>query len=205
MAQAAFTEHRPPLSNGDMLSRSEFERRWELHPEIKKAELIDGVVYLDVTVSPEHGQCHALVMGWLTCFWARHLELQVLDNTTVRLAGANDLQPDALLRRREGGTSHLSGGAVEGPPELVVEIAASSAAYDMHVKKEAYRRGGVREYVAWQQYENRLDWFVLEGESYASRVPDEHGIIESRGFPGLRLDVAALLAGDLPAVLTALA
>lgn len=32
----------PPLQQGDMLTRSEFERRYAAMPHLKKAELIDG-------------------------------------------------------------------------------------------------------------------------------------------------------------------
>ena len=70
-------------------------------------------------------------------------------------------------------------------------------AYDLNAKKQAYARGGVPEYVVWQQYENRLDWFVLEDGRYVTVEPGADGIIESRGFAGLRLDVPALLRGDL--------
>ncbi len=34
------------LNAGDRLSRAEFERRYQLHPEIKKAELVEGNVYM---------------------------------------------------------------------------------------------------------------------------------------------------------------
>jgi Uma2 family endonuclease len=194
----------PPLENGDRLTREEFERRWQLHPEIKKAELIDGLVFLEMTVSPRHGSAHSIIMGWLLLYRSRHAGLDTLDNGTIRLPDAGDLQPDGALRRVEGGTSHEGDGAIEGPPELVVEIAASSAAYDMHLKKDAYRGGGVREYVVWQVFEERVDWFVLEGDDYVPVPADEQGIIESRQFPGLRLDVPKLLAGDVAGVLAAL-
>ena len=36
----------PPLESGNHLSREEFERRYEAMSRIKKAELIDGVVYV---------------------------------------------------------------------------------------------------------------------------------------------------------------
>jgi hypothetical protein len=36
----------PPLQHGDHLARDEFERRWALQPELKKAELLDGMVFL---------------------------------------------------------------------------------------------------------------------------------------------------------------
>ena len=33
----------PPLESGDHLTRHEFERRYQARPDIKKAELIEGV------------------------------------------------------------------------------------------------------------------------------------------------------------------
>jgi Uma2 family endonuclease len=191
----------PPLRAGDRLTRDEFERRWELHPEIKKAELIDGLVYTEMTVSRSHGKHHAQLMAPLALYVARTSDIELLDNVTVRL-GYNDFQPDALIRRINGGTTTLSkDDCVDGPPELVAEVAASSASYDTHLKKEAYRRGGVREYLVWQVYEERIDWWRLENGDYAALEPDADGIIESREFPGLRLHVPALMSGDLPTVL----
>ena len=45
----------PPFDGGDRLSREEFLRRWEAHPEIKRAELIGGTVYMPSPVSFDHG------------------------------------------------------------------------------------------------------------------------------------------------------
>jgi hypothetical protein len=36
----------PPLEPGDRLTRAEFERRYEPMPQLKKAELIEGEVYM---------------------------------------------------------------------------------------------------------------------------------------------------------------
>ena len=46
----------PPLRNGDHLDRNEFERRSNAMPDVKKAELIDGVVYMP---SPVRFEDHA--------------------------------------------------------------------------------------------------------------------------------------------------
>ena len=35
-----------PLESGDRLSRAEFERRYMAMPDLKRAELIEGVVYV---------------------------------------------------------------------------------------------------------------------------------------------------------------
>jgi Uma2 family endonuclease len=194
----------PPLENGDHLSRTEFERIWDLHPEIKKAELIDGMVFCDMTVSRRHSKHHSRLNTWLGVFEAHAENVEVLDNATVRL-GDDDVQPDALVRIVAGGASEVSDDdCVIGPPELVAEVAASSSAYDMNLKKALYRSHGVQEYLVWQVFENRIDWWQLVNGEYIAFQPDQDGIISSRVFSDLRLDVAALLAGDMAAVLAAL-
>ena len=194
----------PPLQNGDCLSREEFERRWDLHPEIKRAERICGRVYVEMSVGSLHAESHITVSLWAGGYALRHPESQALDNGTVRLGGDNDPQPDLLLRKVSGGSSVRTVGGIEGPPEFVFEIAASSASYDLHEKKDLYRQFGVIEYVVWQLYENRLDWFRLEDGEYVVVGPDAGGIIESVTFPGLRLAVDKLLAGDAAGVIAAL-
>ena len=98
----------------------------------------------------------------------------------------------------------LHSGYVAGAPELIVEIAASSASYDLHDKLSAYRRNGVNEYLVWRVLDRRFDWFVLAGDDYVPLTPDDAGILRSNMFPGLWLDVEALLAGDNGRVLTTL-
>ena len=39
----------PPLREGDRLTREEFLRRWEAMPDLKWAELIDGIVYMPIS------------------------------------------------------------------------------------------------------------------------------------------------------------
>ena len=123
----------PPLESGDRLSRSEFERRYSDMPHVKKAELIEGVVYVSSPVRIIHSQPHANIITWLGVYSAATPGIRCYDNPTVRLDRDNEPQPDAVLRLETGGTSHISAdGYLEGPPELVVEVAASSASYDLH-------------------------------------------------------------------------
>lgn len=93
---------------------------------------------------------------------------------------------------------------MEGSPELIVAIAASSASHDLHDKMRAYRRNGVREYLVWRVYERQFDWFVLSEDRYTPLTPDASGLLHSRIFPGLLLAVEALLSGDVAGVLDAL-
>lgn len=193
----------PELQNGDRLTREEFERRYEAMPWLKKAELVEGVVYMGSPVSRDHAKSHIILATWLGTYLARHPDLEGGDNGTIRLDVDNEFQPDLLLRRVETGTS--TGDTFgEGPPELVVEIAISSVSLDTHAKRNVYRRAGVGEYIIWRVKDEELDWLVLEHGAYSAITPGADGIIESRQFPGLRLDVRALLAGDLMNVLAAL-
>ena len=198
----------PALQNGDRLTRDEFERRYEAMPDVKKAELIEGTVYMPPPVhASAHGEPHAHLMTWLGTYAAATPGVQVADNATIRLDLDNEPQPDGLLRIEEdaGGQSRISDDDyVGGPPELIVEVAHSSAAYDLHDKKQAYRRNGVQEYLVWQIEDTRVDWFVLEDGEYLSLSPGEEGLVRSRVFPGLVLDVDALLEKRYDAVLTVL-
>jgi Uma2 family endonuclease len=194
----------PPLENGDHLARPEFERRYQAMPHIKKAELIEGVVYVASPVRITHGRPHGQIMAWLGMYCAATPEVDIGDNTTVRLDIDNEPQPDALLRIEPfvGGQSHISeDDYVEGAPEFIVEVAASSAAYDLHEKMNAYRRNGVREYLVWQIYDRQIDWWELQEGEYLHLTPDENGVVHSHVFPGLCLNVPALLKGDLAGVL----
>lgn len=197
-----------PFNSGDRLSRAEFERRYEAHPEIKVAELVEGVVYVTSAVRIEwHGKPHALMITWLGVYVAATPGVLPADNTTVRLDFENEVQPDGLLYLEpiHGGRSRITeDGYLEGPPELVVEVAASSAAYDLHDKRRAYARNGVQEYLAVQMYEQRMDWFVLRQGVYEPLAPDERGVLRSEVFPGLWLQPAAFWAGDLAAMLAVL-
>ena len=194
------SENIPPLKHGDRLTREEFERRYEGMPHLKKAELIEGVVYMPSPVRIDfHGRPHAQIMAWLGAYWIATPGVDLADNSTVYLDSNNEPQPDALLRIEpaQGGRSRIiEEGYVEGPPELIVEIASTSADYDLQDKLEVYRRCGVQEYIVWQTQEGRLDWFQLVNEKYVTLAPNAEGVIESQIFPGLRLAVAALIEGD---------
>jgi Uma2 family endonuclease len=191
------------LNHGDRMTREELHRRYLLRPDIHRAELIDGVVY--VPSSPrgdEHGEPHGFVMHWLGHYRLGVPNLRCMDSTTLLLDGGVEVQPDAVLWRTEPGGPRLNDdGYVQGAPQLVVEVSASSASYDLNQKKEAYRRNGVAEYVVWRVLDEAIDWFRLRDGDYVPVEPDAEGVVESEQFPGLRLHVPSMLAGDLRAVL----
>jgi Uma2 family endonuclease len=198
----------PPLESGDRLNRYEFERRYNAMPHLRKAELIEGVVYVPAARGfRSHAQPHGNLIGWLGNYKVATPGIELGIEPTVRLDLDNEPQPDAVLLIEEeaGGQARLSeDDYIEGAPELVAEIAASSAAIDLGDKKRAYRRNGIREYIVWQVFEQRLDWFYLQEGEYVPLPVDEDGVIRSQVFPGLWLAVDDLLAGNMGRVLAVL-
>lgn len=195
----------PALEPGDRLSREEFERRYHAMPELKKAELIEGVVYVPSPARlKSHGSPHADVNGWLFVYKAATPGVESAHNSTVRLDLANEPQPDAILliEPQCGGQVRISDDDyVEEAPELVVEVASSSVSYDLGPKLEAYRRNGVREYVVWRVLDREIDWLVITEGQYRRLEPSADGIYKSELFPGLWLDRRALLERNHPRVI----
>jgi Uma2 family endonuclease len=196
----------PPLENGDHLTRDEFERRYHAMPNLKKAELIDGVVYMPSPVrADQHGKPHAAVLGWLVNYWANTPIVAAADNSTIRLDLENEPQPDAVLylEPAHGGQARIDAdGYIAGGPELVAEVSASSVSLDLNSKFRLYLRNGVREYVVWRVLDQAIDWFALRQDQYV-QVPLTNGLYQSEVFPGLWLDRDALMRFDLMRVIQA--
>jgi Uma2 family endonuclease len=189
----------PRLQNGDHLTRAEFERRYDADPRMKKAELIDGVVY---TPSPvrhtHHGRQHFDTIGWLGHYVAATPGVQGGDNGSLRLDLNNEPQPDSylIIRPELGGQVRIDEeGYIVGAPEWIGEIAASSVSYDLHAKLRAYQRNRVKEYMVWRVEDAAIDWFILRGDRFEPLPVD--GVFKSIVLPGLWLDTQAMIAKDL--------
>ena len=197
--------HVPPLCSGDRMNRYEFERRYEQMSESVKAELIEGTVFMPppAVSFTFHGEPHADFLGWLSFYKALTPGVRSGDNSSLRMDLDNMPQPDAFLmipEARGGQAKVAKDGYLEGAPELVGEISASSASYDLHSKLNSYRRNGVREYVVWRTYDNEIDYFILRDGNFVRLEPGPDGLIRSEIFPGLWLDPYALMSGDLAGV-----
>jgi len=193
------------LLPGDYLTRPEFERRYHAQSDIKKAELIEGIVYMPSPVRADrHGDPHFIMITWLGVYQAATPGLRGSDNATLRLDFLNEPQPDILLRLDPalGGRSRLGAdGYLEGSPEFIVEIAASSTSYDMNQKKAVYARHGIQEYLTVLTLEQDVAWFILRDDGYERLQPDASGILRSQRFPGLWLQPAAIWTNDLTTLL----
>jgi len=185
----------PPLQTGDHLSRDEFERRYHAMPKKFKAELIEGIVYVmgPPVSDPGHSHPHFRFITWLGTYEANTPGTAGRDNGTIRLDLDNEPQPDTFLRILPacGGQTRDT---IEGAPELVAEIAASSVSYDLHEKLKAYRRNGVKEYIVWRVLDKIARLVQIARRRVRAAATRWAGIYKSSVFPGLWLDATALLA-----------
>ncbi len=185
------------LRTGDHVSRKEFHRLYEQTPPGFKAELIGGIVYVASPPSPLHGKPHGMLMTLFGIYSVHTPGVETADNTTVLLGEESEPQPDVYLRILPecGGQSRTTQEEyVEGAPELIAEVAHTSRAIDLHAKRRDYTRYGVREYLVLSVGDRRMFWFDLRANR--EQEPDADGIIRVHTFPGLWIDVEAMLARD---------
>ena len=189
----------PLLHEGDRLDGQEFLHRWEAMPELKRAELIDGVVFMASPVALDHSTTHHDVNTWIGLYRGATPGCQAgTDGTWVM--GPKDMpQPDIFLRILPafGGQSTDAGKYAAGAPELIVEVSGSSLSRDLGIKLDLYRRAGVREYLTVQLQPRAVIWRQLARSRYREIPADEDGVLRSRIFPGLWLDAQALSKGKL--------
>jgi Uma2 family endonuclease len=177
----------PRLEAGDHLDQATFHERYEAMPPDFRAELIGGMVIVPSPLSLEHGEYHALVMGWLTTYWVATPGTRARDNATAILGDTSEPQPDGALviDPAYGGQSALSDDGYAVGPELIVEVASSSESIDLNAKRHDYERAGVLEYVVVVMRQRAVRWFVLQEGQYQERQADADGIFKSTVFPGL--------------------
>jgi hypothetical protein len=189
----AFT---PPLESGDVLGPDEYWRRYCATPEKLKAERINRKVYI---MSPlralHHGNPHLLLAQWIATYAMHDPKLVGSDNATIRLNADNDPQPDLCLLRIEGQAHFDDEGYIIGPPEMIVEIAGSSASYDFGEKRDVYEAAGVGEYLVFETIEGRIQWWRADSGRFVDILPDA-GVYKSVLIPGLWLDADALRSAN---------
>ena len=187
------------LIEGDHLDQPEFHRRYEATPPGFRAELIDGVVSIPGRITADHGYAQCVAIGWLSVYVLKTPGVQPSARTTIILGSRSVLEPDAALRIKPecGGQTVVVGDYVHGAPELVIEISDTTRYIDLGPKLVDYGRAGVSEYVVLALNPNEVHWFRQSEGALARVAPDPDGLYRSTVFPGLWLDPAALLSGDL--------
>jgi Uma2 family endonuclease len=195
----------PPLRNGDRLTRDEFLRRWEAMPDLKRAELIDGIVYMPSPVAHAHSDYHFRLSAWLSRYITDTPGCMAGTAGTWLMASDSAPQPDLALRIKDefAGQSNIEGDYPVGAPELIIEVSETTGAKDPGAKLRLYERSGVREYLIVSPRRQRIVWYALDAGKYQEMAPNEDGWFRARVFPGLWLDPAALWNADFPGLAAA--
>jgi len=185
----------PPLRDGERLSQPEFHRRYLATPEGVKAELVEGTVYMAPSVGSRHGRFHIRLATLFGIYESATPGVEAADNTTVILGPESEPQPDLHLRLATAkGQSREQEGFITGPPELAAEVSDSTRALDLNAKRREYDRAGILEYLVLMVNEGSLRAF---GPGATELPVDADGVYRSRVLPGLWIDAAAIVAGDL--------
>jgi Uma2 family endonuclease len=188
------------LHSGDRMTREEFHRIYEKMPEGFKAELVGGIVYVSPPLRVGHSDNHVPLVTLFFAYEGNTPGVHSGDNATVLLGDVSQPQPDVFMRIQPdfGGRSKTSGeDYIEGPPELVAEIAHSTQAIDLHAKKQDYMRHGILEYLVLSLKERQLKWFDLRADK--ELTADADGVCRVRVFPGLWIHVEGLLSRNYTA------
>lgn len=197
----------PTLQPGDQMHAEEFERRYLATPNCRKAELIEGCVYVPSPARLRHGQPHGLLMGWVVNYAVATPGTDYADNATNRLDSENELQPDVALFVDPscGGQTRVSeDGYLTGAAEFVAEVSVSSVALDRGPKLRTYQRHGVKEYLIWRVDDQILEWYRRSNDQFELIPEGPDGVIRSSAFPGLWLNSSTMLQRDGLAVMQTL-
>lgn len=210
----------PRLRDGDRLSVPEFLRRYAADPVVLSAELIQGAVTISRRRSTRNGievaspglsvavaESVCALNAILGVYAAHTRGTRATARVTLIPGASAALEPDGTLRvlADRGGKARVGeDGWLHGVPELVAETSFTSGPRDFGPKYTAYESAGVPEYLVWRTAEQEVHWLALQNGAFVPLQPDANGIVRSGAFPGLWLNVPALLAGDTAAVLATL-
>jgi Uma2 family endonuclease len=181
------------LHSGDRMTQQEFHWAYEQAPDEFRAELIGGTVFVASPLRRRHGTNHLLLGSLFSAYEADTPGVEAGDNSTIILAKDAEPQPDLYLRilPEFGGQSRTTDDDyIDGAPELVLEVAHSGRAIDLHLKRADYTKHGVLEYLVYLVDVKQLKWFDLKTKKELG--PDMDGVYRIRTFPGFWIDGQAL-------------
>jgi Uma2 family endonuclease len=173
-----------------------YEDYADLPDDGNRYEVIDGILYLMPGPNPRHQRASTRFTTYLTI----HVEFAGLGQVfaaplDLLLADARPAQPDIMVVLND--KLHLiSERGIEGPPDLVIEIASpGTRTHDRSTKLDAYARGGVLEYWLAEPADQTIDVLVLEDGVYRSLgVFAGETLLPSRVLPGLPVRVEQFFA-----------
>ena len=189
---------KPQLLPGMHLDCDEFLERWVALPNLKYAELINGVVYMPSPLSRDHGVPDNMIATWIGMYCWNTPGTEAGSNLTYLFSAKNVPQPDQSLRilPAHGGRTKDQGNLNAGPPELAIEVSVSSLNFDLGDKLTMYELEKVQEYLIVDVKNQQIHWHQLVDNKYQRLEPDDAGVLKSIVFPGLWLNGQALFDHD---------
>jgi Uma2 family endonuclease len=168
-----------------------YEDYVELPEDGKQYEILDGELYVSPSPVPRHQGVSRNLLLILGSFVAGR-RLGTIFNAPIDmiLAPTTIAQPD-LLFIRAGRESIVTDRAVEGPPDLVVEILSpSSSRKDRTTKAGLYARYGIAHYWILDPNERTIEIYELDGSCYRHVATETGGaVVKSPLFPDLEIQL----------------
>lgn len=146
------------MRNGDCMTQEDFHSLYQQQPDGFKAELVDGTVFVSEPLGEPHSVNHLRLGSIIDAYASSTSGVHAGIEPTVILSKKDEVQPDLVMRVLPdfGGNTtdvwfrrgkKMRGPYIKGAPELVAEVAYSSRAIDLNLKKQRYEAGGIREYI----------------------------------------------------------
>ncbi len=169
----------------------------EISDEDLRCEYLDGVLIVHSPASPGHEERIVLLSTVIHTIVAARKLGRVFGSNTVMKLGDRRLCPDLSVLKHDH-ADRIKGSVIDGPMDLVIEMLSKSTRdYDLREKRIAYREARIPEIWFFDPETQVAHIDTAEPDGYASRTQTS-GVVRSRGFPGLQLDVAWLWARTPP-------
>ncbi len=187
----------PQLLRIEGVTEALYDALTELEEDVK-AELIDGVMIVHSPEKTRHEDIFGFMFPMMRIFAIQTKQAKVLGSmATVHLGTCRKVKPDIVAVREE--RKHIvTEDAIEGTPDLVVEIVShSTRRYDFGEKRKVYEEAGVPE--IWLVDFERKELTVIRkvGQKYRSETKST-GVVKSQVLKGFWLQVDWLWQEELP-------
>ena len=174
-----------------------FEQYLDWLTEENKADLINGVIYMQSPPSYRHEKIFGFLFPLLQVYVVRkQLGIVLGSRTAIKFSEHNGTQPD-LVFISNANRKLIHSYFVDGVADMIVEIISPSTRHIDRVKKMAlYAEHGVREYWLIDPERERAEFFRNEHGAWHEMTLDEDGVFRFKAVAGFWLKVESLFAAQ---------
>ena len=182
------------------LLENERARRGQFYdwlPDDKKAEFINGEVFVHSPVSFRHSKASDNLVTLLRTYVRKHDLGHVAHEKLLVCLTRNDYEPDIAYWRREIAGTFRDDQMKFPAPDLVVEVLSpSTERHDRQIKFEDYAAHGTDEYWIVDPEQRTIEQYLLAAGQYQLAVKVIDGHIRSRAIAGLQIPAQAAFDPD---------